>query len=86
MKQFNYLGSTITEDGRCDIDIKKRIGMAKEVFYKMEKVFKSYGMTMETKKRILKCYVTNVLNVWQRMLDNLAINGRKIRGSRDVVL
>ena len=28
--RFNYLGSTITSDGRCDEDIKKRITLSKQ--------------------------------------------------------
>jgi len=32
--QYKYLGSLITEDGKCDTDIKTRIGMAKYTFLK----------------------------------------------------
>jgi len=28
--QYKYLGSWITEDGKCDYDIKTRIGIAKD--------------------------------------------------------
>ena len=30
VKDFNYLGSTITQDARCDTDIRKRIAVAKK--------------------------------------------------------
>ena len=30
--KFNYLGSLLTENGKYDEEIKKRIGMAKDVF------------------------------------------------------
>ena len=34
VKKFRYLGVIITEDGRCDVEIKTRIGMAKDAFNK----------------------------------------------------
>ena len=30
--QYKYLGSWITEDAKCDYDIKTRIGIAKDAF------------------------------------------------------
>ena len=30
VSQYKYLGSWITEDGKCELGIKSRIGMAKE--------------------------------------------------------
>ena len=36
--QFSYLGSLITQDSRCDKEIKHRIGISKNVFHSMEKV------------------------------------------------
>ena len=30
VKNFRYLGVIITEDGRCNVEIKTRIGMAKD--------------------------------------------------------
>ena len=34
VKKFRYLGAMITEDGRYDVEIKTRIGMAKDAFNK----------------------------------------------------
>ena len=34
VKSFKYLGSTMTEDGRCETEIKVRIALAKEAFSK----------------------------------------------------
>ena len=36
VKKFRYLRVIITEDGRCDVEIKTRIGMAKDAFNKEE--------------------------------------------------
>jgi len=50
--QYKYLGSWITEDGRCDLEIKSRIGMARTTQRKY---------SLRVKKRILHCYVFLVL-------------------------
>jgi hypothetical protein len=34
VKSFKYLGSTLTEDGRCEKEVKIRIALAKEAFSK----------------------------------------------------
>ena len=53
--------SVITSDGRNDAEIKIRIGMAKDAFQKMEKVIKNKNITIETRNRILQCYVIPIL-------------------------
>ena len=61
VEKFKYLGSTITSDGRNDAEIKIRIGMAKDAFQKMEKVIKNKNITIETRNRVLQCYVIPIL-------------------------
>ena len=61
VEKFKYLGSTITSDGRNDAEIKIRIGMAQDAFQKMEKVIKNKNITIETRNRILQCYVIPIL-------------------------
>ena len=41
---FPYLGQKITEDGRCEEEIKRRINIAKTTFSKMSKVLTSKKM------------------------------------------
>jgi len=62
VKQF-YLGSVVTDDGRCDSDkeIKRQIGIAKSVFRSMEKVLTTRSISMPTKLHLLKCYVWSTL-------------------------
>src|SRR6476469_4375136 len=38
VSKFRYLGSLISEDGRCLDDVKTRIGMAKDAFYKRKEL------------------------------------------------
>ena len=42
VKKFIYLGAMITEDGRCDVEIKTRIGMAKDAFNKRRELLTNY--------------------------------------------
>ena len=51
---FPYLGQKITEDGRCEEEIKRRINIAKTTFSKMSKVLKSKKIALNTRKRILQ--------------------------------
>jgi hypothetical protein len=41
MKCFKYLGSLLTDDGRCTCEIKSRIAMAKAEFNKKKNIFTS---------------------------------------------
>jgi hypothetical protein len=59
--QFPYLGQKITEDGRCEEEIKRRINIAKTTFSKMTKILTSRKINVETRKRILQCYVWSTL-------------------------
>ena len=46
---------------RCDKAIKRRIGISKNIFHKMEKVLTSRAVNVSTKLRLLKCYVWSTL-------------------------
>ena len=61
VKKFNYLGSLITEDGKCDQEIRKRIGMAKDAFEKLGSIMKNNKISMKTKIRMMNCYVFSIL-------------------------
>ena len=59
--KFNYLGSFLTEDGKCDMEIRRRIGIAKNTFMKLGKILRNGKISMHTKKRVQNCYVEPVL-------------------------
>ena len=61
VEKFNYLGSLITSDGKCDADIKKRIAMAKDTFEKLSNIFKNRKLNIKIKNKLLKCYVHSAL-------------------------
>ena len=56
VKCFKYLGSMLTEDGRCTCEIKSRIAMAKAAFNKKKNLFTS-KLDLNLRKKLVKCYV-----------------------------
>jgi len=57
--QYKYLGSWIMA-GRCEREIKTRIGMAKDVFWKHKELLKG-NLNLQVKKQILRSYIFPVL-------------------------
>lgn len=48
-RQFKYLGSVLTKDGKCDTEIRKLIGMAKVAFQKLDRVLRDRRISLTTK-------------------------------------
>ena len=61
VKSFKYLGQQITEDGKCEQEIRSRIEIARGNFIKMKDVFTSKKLKLTTRKCLLKCYVLSTL-------------------------
>src|SRR5215469_5114643 len=59
--RFNYQGSLINEDGRWEDEIRKRINKAKCAFNKMKNLLTNSKVSIETRKRFVKCYVWSTL-------------------------
>uniref|UniRef100_A0A8D8W5N2 Craniofacial development protein 2 n=2 Tax=Cacopsylla melanoneura TaxID=428564 RepID=A0A8D8W5N2_9HEMI len=59
--KYNYLGTNINEEWDNTLEIKVRIGKARSVFNQMSAVFKTHNLNLDTKMRILRCYVFSVL-------------------------
>ena len=53
---FKYLGSMLTNDGRCTCEIKSRIAMAKAAFSKKKILFTS-KLDLNLRKKLIKCYI-----------------------------
>jgi len=49
---FKYLGSWITSDGRSDMDIRCRIGQAKQAFMDMKKTLFARSLRLGVRKRL----------------------------------
>ena len=61
VRRFCYLGSYITEDGRCTEEIKRRICEAKKAFQKMKNIITNSHLSIKTRQRATKTYVWSVL-------------------------
>ena len=61
VSQFQYLGRMVTSTGKCDIDIRRRIGIAKAAFSKMKSNLTSCSIRIATRHQLMKCYVWSVL-------------------------
>jgi len=54
-----YLGSILTNEGRCTCEIKCRIAMAKAAFNKRRTLFTS-TLDLELRKKLVKCYIWSI--------------------------
>ena len=64
VSRFVYRGQLLTEDGKSEKDIKRRISISRDVFNKMRKLLcnrDTGDMGLITRKRILRCYVLTTL-------------------------
>src|SRR4029077_425302 len=57
---FKYLGTTMTEDGRCEIEIKTRIALAKEAFNNRKELL-TKRFSKVVKEKIVKTLVWTTL-------------------------
>uniref|UniRef100_A0A2S2QSL5 LINE-1 reverse transcriptase n=1 Tax=Sipha flava TaxID=143950 RepID=A0A2S2QSL5_9HEMI len=61
VQQFKNLGSTITSDGKCSIEIRQRIAMAKRAFTQKRQLLTNKKLNINMRKNFVKCYVWSVL-------------------------
>ncbi|GFS07800.1 endonuclease-reverse transcriptase [Elysia marginata] len=59
--KFKYLGTIITSDGRNNNEIAARIAHAKTSFQKMRAVLTNKHISIQTRKRVLQCYIEPIL-------------------------
>ena len=58
---FEYLGSLLTSNCRCDKDITRRIAIAKKAFLDKKQIVTNKTVSIVTKKKLIKAYVWSVL-------------------------
>jgi hypothetical protein len=61
VSSFVYLGHLITEDGRCEREIRRRIEIARVAFEKMANVLTSRSIHITTRLKIAQCYIWSTL-------------------------
>ena len=61
VQKMVYLGSITTEDGKSEVEIKRRIEIARDAFNNMTTVLSSRNISINTRMRLTKCYVWSTL-------------------------
>ena len=61
VQKMVYLGSITTEDGKSEVEIKRRIEITENAFNNMKTVLSSRHISINTRKRLTKCYVWSTL-------------------------
>ena len=56
-----YLGYMATEDGKCDKEVNRRIGVARTAFESMAKILTPKNISIEWRSRKAKCYIWSTL-------------------------
>jgi predicted RNA-binding protein len=59
VEYFNYLGSMITNDARCTLEIKSKISMTKAAFNKKTTPFTS-KLDLRLRQKLVKCYIWSI--------------------------
>jgi hypothetical protein len=59
MESFKYLGSMLTNDGRCTCDFKSRTAVTKSAFNNKWALCISI-MGLELRKKLVKCYIWSI--------------------------
>jgi hypothetical protein len=59
VESLKYVGSILTNDGRCTCEITCRIAMDKAAFNKKRTLFTS-TLDLELRKKLVKCYVWSI--------------------------
>ena len=57
VSDFIFLGSKITVDGECSHEIKRRLLLGRKVMTNLDSIFKSRGITLLAKFRLVKAMV-----------------------------
>ena len=61
VEKMVYLGSITTEDGKSEMEIKRRIEIARNAFNNIKSILSSRNISLNTRMRLTKCYVWSSL-------------------------
>ena len=80
VKSFQYLGALVTEDGRCESELNRRIAIAKNSFAKMSRILTDHDLSVATKIRLTQCYIWSTLLYGCETWSLTQTNEMKLRG------
>ena len=61
VRNFKYLSTQISADGKCKAEVTARIMQAKKFFGQMKHLLINQSMSMKVRRRVLDCYILPVL-------------------------
>ena len=61
VKKYLYLGHMITEDGRCETEIRRRLEIARTNFMNMKNLLTARVLRLATRKKLIRCYILSTL-------------------------
>ena len=61
VSDFIFSGSKITADGDCSHEIKRHLLLGRKVMTNLDSIFKSRGITLSTKVRLVKAVAFTVV-------------------------
>ena len=61
VRDLRYLGQIITDDGRRDKEVKRRIAIAGSNFINMKDVLTMRKLKWDTRMRLVRCYILSTL-------------------------
>src|SRR6218665_678634 len=80
--KFCYLGSMITIDAKCHVEIRRRIAMGKDAFYKRKELLRG-KLSKNLKKRIIKSMIWSVvlygLETWTMRKEDCRVGTQVIQ-------
>ena len=65
-----FWGSKITADGDCSHEIKRHLLLGRKVMTNLDSIFKSRGITLLTKVRLVNAMFFSSSHIWMRELDS----------------
>ena len=60
VKEFKYLGQTITADAKTETEIRIRSGIAKAIYQELRKVLSNKRISQKLKFRLMNCFIMSV--------------------------
>jgi hypothetical protein len=79
VRRFKYLGSTISEDGRSESEIRSRIAIATSALAKLDTFWKHRNIRMKLKLHLLRTIVISTLLYGAESLTLTTAMERKIQ-------
>ena len=73
VSSFTFLGSMLEKEGRCDMEIRRRVSMGKTAMNGLGNIWKDKYVSRETKKRLVRALIFPVVlygcETWTKTLD-----------------